>query len=299
MENEEFEGLSGYLDKYFELRINTKIETEINSRDQTISMLRAELAELRDRVKLTNAALSDLAKSTAGRKASLNNGISIIIATKNRFNLLMIALKSCVWQTCTPSEVIIINDGNEFTEIEIVQISLVIGDLCPFLILANKYAKAAGARRTGMEAASSPILTYLDDDNLMWPTWLESVDQGFKMGEDQLIYGAQLRKDWQNNILAESNYSHRRLCHSNFIDSGSFAHDANFGVWDDGLDNLREDDWDFVLSIASNENPRIRYIPQISSVYFSDAFERNSSLMPSSREYLIKKYQTFFTQNSK
>ena len=183
MENEEFDGLSGYLDKYFELRINTKIETEIKSRDLTISMLRTELAELRDRVRLTNAALSDLAKSAAGRKASLNNGISIIIATKNRFNLLMIALKSCVWQTCAPSEVIIINDGNEFTEIEIVQISSVLGDLCPFLILANKYTKAAGARKTGMEAASSPILTYLDDDNLMWPTWLESVDQGFKMGD--------------------------------------------------------------------------------------------------------------------
>lgn len=298
MENSEYKQLNDYLDSYFDLRVTSKIQAEIKSRDETISKLRSELANLQDCMKLANAALSDLAKSAANRKTHLSTSISVIIATKNRFDFLLSALKSCVWQTSTPSEVIIVNDGHDFTDIEIGKISLIFEGICPFVIIKNKFLRAAGARKTGMEAAASQVLTYLDDDNLMWPTWLESVDQNFRMGQDQLVYGAQLRKDWHNYILAESFYSHKRLCHSNFIDAGSIAHDANFGLWDDGLSNLREDDWDFVLSIASQQSSEIRYLPQISSVYFSDVQGRISTLLPSSREYLVKRYQAFFDQNS-
>lgn len=173
-----------------------------------------------------NGALSDLGNLLSGRKTIPTRNISVIIPTKNRFNLLLKALKSCSWQTRLPSEVIIVNDGNVFSEKESVEIASVLGEDCPFEFLGNQHHGAAGARKTGAQFATSEILTYLDDDNLMWPTWLESVDREFKLDSDQLIYGAQLRKEWGNSILAETVYSHQKICQGNFIDSGCVASSA-------------------------------------------------------------------------
>ena len=240
--------------------------------------------------------MSDIANLLSGRKTIPTKSISIIIPTKNRFSHLLKALNSCAWQTRSPDEIVIVNDGNVFTETENAEINETIAGKCSVVILRNKYSGAAGARKTGMETSSSEILTYLDDDNLMWPTWLETVDREFLLDSDQLIYGAQLRKGWKNNIVAQSDYSHQRLCESSFIDTSSIAHHKNFGKWDMEL-NIIEDDWDFVLSIASRENSSIRYVPELSSIYFTDAANRISAIKKLGRNELSKKYRTFFDQN--
>ena len=247
---------------------------------------------------IINGALSDLGNLLSGRKTNSINSISVIIPTKNRFNLLLKALKSCSWQTRIPSEVIIVNDGNVFSEKEKAEIIAVLGENCPVEVLINQHRGASGARKTGAQFATSEILTYLDDDNLMWPTWLESVDREFKLGSDQLIYGAQLHKEFDNRILAQTRYSHERLCESNFIDTSSIAHLRNLGQWDDEL-NIIEGDWDFVLSIASKKDANVRYIPEISSIYFTDAENRISETTQSGKDILMKKYKTFFELNSR
>ena len=283
------------MEKPEEIEFSNSIRNYINSQVQAridLALAGYKVSETPNN-EIINGALSDLGNLLSGRKSIPTRNISVIIPTKNRFNLLLKALKSCSWQTRLPSEVIIVNDGNVFSEKENVEITSVLGEHCPFQVLGNQHRGAAGARKTGAQFATSEILTYLDDDNLMWPTWLESVDREFKLDSDQLIYGAQLRKEWKNSILAETVYSHQRICQGNFIDTGCIAHHKHFGRWDDEL-NIIEDDWDFVLSIAAEENSRIRYIPEIASIYFTDADNRISTTKQQGREILAKKYQTFF-----
>ena len=276
--------------------IRSYIDSQVQARID-FALAEYKLSELPSN-EIVNGALSDLGILLSGRKTIPIKSISVIIPTKNRFNLLLKALKSCSWQTRLPSEVIIVNDGNVFSEKENTEIASVLGKDCPFEVLGNQYPGAAGARKTGAQFATSEILTYLDDDNLMWPTWLESVDREFILESDQLIYGAQLRKEWNNSILAETVYSHQRICQGNFIDTGCIAHHKHFGRWDEEL-NIIEDDWDFVLSIAADDNSRIRYIPEIASIYFTDADNRISTTKQQGREILVKKYQTFFALYSR
>jgi glycosyltransferase involved in cell wall biosynthesis len=288
------------VDKPEEIQFSDSIRNYIDSQVQ--AKIDLSLAEYKVGESLNNeiiyGALSDLGNLLSGRKIIPIRNISVIIPTKDRFNRLLKALKSCSWQTRLPSEVIIVNDGNVFSEKENVEIASILGEDCPFIVLGNQHHGAAGARKTGAQFATSEILTYLDDDNLMWPTWLESVDREFKLDSDQLIYGAQLRKQWYNSILAEPVYSHQRICQGNFIDTGCIAHHKNFGKWDEKL-NIIEDDWDFVLSIAAEDNSRIRYIPEIASIYFTDAVNRISTTKQQGREILVEKYQTFFELNSR
>jgi len=294
---------SDSLKKYIDSQVQAKIDVALAeykvselAKNEVVSQPRLWSTEAQ--VKIVNGALSDLGNLLSGRKTIPIKSVSVIIPTKNRFNLLLKALKSCSWQTRLPSEVIIVNDGNVFSEKENAEIISVLGENCQFEILSNQHRGSAGARKTGAQFATSEILTYLDDDNLMWPTWLESVDREFILDSDQLIYGAQLRKQWSNSILAEPVYSHHRICQSNFIDTGCIAHHKDFGRWDEEL-HIIEDDWDFVLSIAAGDNSRIRYIPEIASIYFTDAANRISRTKQPGIEILMKKYQAFFALHSR
>ena len=290
--------LKKYIDRQIDRQVEAKIELALSEyvvggTSEIVTQSESIRLKIQSHLDLTIGAVSDLANLFSGRKTNSIKSISIIIPTKNRFNLLLKALNSCAWQTRSPNEIIIVNDGRIFTETERAQITEIITGDCSLVILDNKYGGAAGARKTGVQFASSEILTYLDDDNLMWPTWLETVDREFSLASDQLIYGAQLRKGLRNNILAHSNYSHQRLCESNFIDTSSIAHHKNFGQWDSNI-NILEDDWDFILSIASRENSSIRYVSEISSIYFTDADNRISNTKKGGANVLSKKYKTFF-----
>lgn len=287
--------------EYIDLQVKEKMQEQLQAFNQISrehSLLKLQIKRIELHNNLANKALSDLVTFLSGRKTESRLTISIVIPTKNRVELLLSALKSCAWQTRLPDEVIVINDGTEFSTLELKSIESILDGKCKFVIISNEYASgAAGGRKTGMEYSRSDILTYLDDDNLMWPTWLETVDREFKMGSDQLIYGAQIRKEWNSAMLAEENFSHKKLCEKNYIDTGAIAHDRNIGVWDTELKTLA-DDWNFVLSIASRENPKIRFIGEIASVYFTDASERLSRFGSLNKEGLKEKYRDYFERNA-
>jgi hypothetical protein len=143
-----------------------------------------------------------------------------------------------------------------------------------FKVINNVYPGVSGARKFGVESSNADILTYLDDDNLMWPTWVETVDTSFNLGEDDLVYGAQFRPEWPGRILFRDKFDLELLLSRNYIDLGVIAHKRKLGTWNIKL--RREVDWDFILSIATLENAKVRSISQVASVYFTDAPNRIS-----------------------
>lgn len=289
------------LEEYIDLLVKEKMQEQLQASNQITrehSLLKSQIRKIELHNNLANKALSDLITFLSGRKTESRHSISTIIPTKNRVELLLSALKSCAWQTRLPNEVIVVNDGAEFSNLELKSFENIFDGKCELVIISNKYPSgAAGGRKTGMDHSRSDILTYLDDDNLMWPTWLETVDREFRMGSDQLIYGAQFRKEWNSAILAEENFSHKKLCERNYIDTGSIAHDRNIGIWDTELKTLA-DDWNFALSIASKENSSIRFVREIASVYFTDAAERLSRFGSLNKEGLKEKYREYFEKHA-
>jgi glycosyltransferase involved in cell wall biosynthesis len=102
--------------------------------------------------------------------------VSVIITTKNRYSSLTEALKSVIFQTIPPAEIIIINDGNPLDlNISNYQYS---GNI---IIHENKFSCGANfSRNLGANIALRDILMFLDDDDTWEPTKIEDQLNVFK-----------------------------------------------------------------------------------------------------------------------
>ena len=203
-----------------------------------------------------------------------SNLITVVIPTKNRFYSLLAALKSIQKQSITPAMVIVVNDGTKFTDAEVNEIKQILLIPKQLMIIDSKSIGASGARSLGLSQVKTSIVTYLDDDNLMWPTWIQSLHENFDLEKDDLLYGIQLRSEMEGGIHFQTPYDPVRIRKYNYIDSSTIAHRVGIGTWDASVKVWN--DWDFILSIAS-EKKKIRSLEKISSVYFTDMVDRIST----------------------
>lgn len=115
--------------------------------------------------------------------------ISVIIPTRNRADLLNLALKSIVNQNTSSSEfeVLVINNGsNDHTS------KIVNNYKKELLNLKEIYVPEPGlhnGRHAGMKEAKGNILVFIDDDIEALPTWLTSIDIEFKDPEVVMVGG--------------------------------------------------------------------------------------------------------------
>jgi glycosyltransferase involved in cell wall biosynthesis len=87
--------------------------------------------------------------------------------------LLAQAVAAVQQQTRPPREVILVIDGNEELQARAAR------ELDGALVVANRHGRGlSGARRTGSETATSPILAFLDDDAIPEPQWLAEIVAG-------------------------------------------------------------------------------------------------------------------------
>jgi len=97
--------------------------------------------------------------------------VSVIIPSHNRPAMLREALESVAKQTFQDFEVIVVDDGSE-PKIRTNDLQAKLGP--PIKIIHHETAKGgAGAKNSGVKASSGEILSFLDDDDLYAPTYLE------------------------------------------------------------------------------------------------------------------------------
>jgi hypothetical protein len=209
-------------------------------------------------------------------------GISVIIATKNRLALLCRALNSLSAQTVFANEVVVINDGNAFDEFAKNQVRAALDSRVKLVIIESGGIGAAAARQRGIEKSTQPVICYLDDDNLMFVSWIESITEAFKVAGTDVVYGAQTRPDFKLGFLG-TNFVLNDLKRYNFMDTGTFAHRRELGDWDSNMQRLN--DWDFALTLALKDKANIRYVPRFASTYLIDATERISDHPTNKAEY--------------
>jgi hypothetical protein len=110
---------------------------------------------------------------------------------------------------------------------------------------------------------------FLDDDNLMWPRWIERA-AGFLEGDPKIdiSYGAQLR-DAEPSTTSKSwfflPFDFEALKKSNFVDLNQIVHRSSDIRFDQALRRLV--DWDYVLRLIGSDPTRIVPVDAIASIY--------------------------------
>jgi glycosyltransferase involved in cell wall biosynthesis len=121
--------------------------------------------------------------------------LSVIIPTRNRFELLNNALKSLTLQTFPKDEfeVIVIDNGSTDKTKETVVAFDIIKNLRYF------YVDTPGlhnGRHKGLQEAQSDILVYIDDDIEAFPCWLEGIWETF-LDKDIVLVGGKCLPKWE------------------------------------------------------------------------------------------------------
>ena len=132
--------------------------------------------------------------------------VSIIIPTYNRPHLLCEAIDSCLTQTYSNIEIIVVNDGGtkETENILKERYKNVVGIHTKYQVNDEKVIKyfykenggVSSARNYGLKKASGEYINFLDDDDLLLPEKIELQVSFFKKNE----------KNWGNLGVVYSGY---------------------------------------------------------------------------------------------
>ncbi|MBJ7359479.1 glycosyltransferase [Nocardioides sp.] len=200
--------------------------------------------------------------------------VSVVVPTRHRPEFLRRALRSLVAQTYPEWEGLVVDDGDPDRTHEVRAVLDELAD--PRLRLVPSHGGNEGAaRNAGLAAASGELVTYLDDDNVMFPVWLAAlVDAARRHPEAPLLYGARVARDAAGNERVHLDDFDRRLLEQhNLVDTGQIGHRADPAVrWDPDLP--RFSDWDLVLRLT-DDDPGVP-VPARAVGYTTDAPDRIS-----------------------
>lgn len=126
---------------------------------------------------------------------------SIIIPTYNRWHMLLELLESIRQQDCPTDclEVIIVDDGSADETLH------VSADTFPFkyklVVLHGENVGGVSARNRGVLFASGEILIFLDDDMILYPTYVSHLIRAFEKDSEILVRGMILPWENENQTL--------------------------------------------------------------------------------------------------
>ena len=152
--------------------------------------------------------------------------LSVIIPTRNRVDLLRLALQSLKSQSLSADffEVLVIDNGSTDTTKQIVSSYQRQSENIRYFF--NPAPGLHVGRHLGMKMARADILVYADDDIEAFPTWLEGIAESFQDREVVLVGGKNLPKfessppDWVLKMWEKDNNGYRILGYLSIIDLG-------------------------------------------------------------------------------
>lgn len=149
--------------------------------------------------------------------------LSVIIPTYNRASTLGRALESVLRQTHTDFEIIVVDDGSEDNTEEIVK--KLNSDHIVFL--RTDHSGVCTARNKGIQAAKGKYITFLDSDDEVDKTWLESFHGAFlgSPGAGLVFCGARIIGNNRSgpNVKYPKNLGLIFRNQTGFVLAGSFA----------------------------------------------------------------------------
>ena len=198
-------------------------------------------------------------------------GVSVIMPTYNRVDIVGRAIDSVLQQTFDHLELIVIDDGStDDTE------SLITEKYAEHIKNGKiKYIKQENsgvniARNTGLANATGSIIAYLDSDNYWLDTYLEKMVGALVDNKCNTAYAAMDVDDKYRNrkFIRETKYNRNELLKGNFIDLNIFVHKKflydQLGGFNESLNRLV--DWDLILRYTRLNEPF--FVDQVLAKYF-------------------------------
>ena len=200
--------------------------------------------------------------------------ISVIVRTKDRPASLQAALTSLANQTFKGFEVILVNDGG-------VDVADLVSQFQPCLpITYIRHEKPIGrtpALNVGVRAAQGEYLSYLDDDDIVYPLHFEILHQAMMQSQQAFVYSdfhyvLLTEHGAQGEILARLpvlpwEYNPAKLLIRNYLPLHTWLHKRalvdQIGYFDEALDSL--EDWEFLLRIAAQG--ALQHVPAVTCEY--------------------------------
>jgi Glycosyl transferase family 2 len=207
--------------------------------------------------------------------------ISIVLATRDRPELLTRAMASVIAQRYPSWELVVVDDGSgDGTKAVIAEQ----GDSRIAFVEGPRRGLGA-ARNVGLDRARGDVVGYLDDDNVMDPSWLQAVAYVFANREDvDVMYGVSVAEHRVPGSLAEDGWrpaywqlpwSRETLLCENVTDAGAIAHrrDLDGARFDEELPSC--EDWDLLLRLTERRDALP--VPAVSHAYALDTEGRMSA----------------------
>ncbi len=198
-------------------------------------------------------------------------GVSVIMPTYNRVDIIERAIDSVLNQTYDNFELIIIDDGssdNTETLLKGKYDKLLENEKIKYFKQENKGVH--NARNNGLSRAKGNIIAYLDSDNYWLDTYLEKMVSALSDNNCNTAYSAMDVDDKVRNrkFIREKLYDRDELLSLNFIDLNIFVHKKFLYDQLGGFSKIlkRLVDWDLILRYTRLNEPY--FVDQILAKYF-------------------------------
>jgi glycosyltransferase involved in cell wall biosynthesis len=264
-----------------------RIRFDLTNTQSELTNTQSQLYSSRNALKELSLEVMKLVETVDTNGAKNSVSVTVIVTTKNRLNLLLRALMSISRQSLLPKEILIINNGKKFTTEEEASVRNASGLIAGLRLLdAQHLLDVSSCRELGLQKVSTKYVTYLDDDNIMWPSWIKNAFEFMSDRNVSFIYGAQLREDLDSPYFFQE-FSKEQIREHNFIDTNSIMHESNFGRWTPGVTRLS--DWSFTLNYLSDHpESGITSLSSISTLYKVDGHDRVTTSLYSPYRLLIQ-----------
>jgi hypothetical protein len=231
-----------------------------------------------------------------------NATVTVVVATRNRAAHLGAAIDSVRRQRHERWELIVVDDGSTDST---PQVLAEVRDRRVRVLHLDRLGVCA-ARNVALEAATGDIVTYLDDDNIMHPGWLQAVTWAFSRSpDDDVLYGARIIDDASAVMAGSPNgwpfvhfaaFDREGLKGGNMADMNVIAHrrehpEARFDA------QLSEfGDWELFARLTESRDPL--EVPAIACAYRTTASDRLSDRPEHLRTHEYSRVRTMISERA-
>jgi len=208
---------------------------------------------------------------------------SVIMPTYNRAFCICDAIDSLLAQTYQNFEFIIVDDCSTDDTNELVK-KIYENEFKSGRFIYTKHERNKGlnaARNTGVRLAKNEWIVFLDDDNKLFPNYLETYASYITEHPEIRMFYAQVERKTETGVALQGiPFDYSFLLRGNFIDMGVFVYNKavynEIGEFDERL--RRRTDYDFILRSTRLEKPFFIQEPLLD--YNDKGFPRISTTIP-------------------
>ncbi|MCC3411328.1 MULTISPECIES: glycosyltransferase [unclassified Microcoleus] len=235
--------------------------------------------------------------------------VSVIIPTKDRPEMLEIAVKSVLNQTHENLQIIVINDGGVDIQTRLDKLN---SESNITYLNHSQNQERSAARNTGIRAARGEYIAYLDDDDMYYPNHIQTLveflkNSDYKVAYSDAVMAEQQKQNGQYVTINRSvpyslDFDYNKILVGNFIPMLCLMHEKSCldetGLFDVNLNT--HEDWDLLIRLSRSF--KIAHINQTTCEFTrrddsTTTTSKNRADFVRTREIIYNKYSQYAQDN--